>query len=166
MSSSKVTPLSTLTFTASDEYETDALAAHIAARLRPGDVLALEGPMGAGKTRLVRGLVKAFGGDLRNVSSPTYILLNVYPTPTLTVYHLDAYRVGGDDERLHVEGNRVVFPHERPDLQLYSEWDEFDRAEDAWGRGRRPRRRGRGGGTEGGRERRGDRHFPANLHLG
>lgn len=80
------------------EFDTDEIAARIAAGLRPGDVVALDGPMGAGKTRFVRGLVSALGGDTRLVSSPTFVLLNIYPTPTLTIYHLDAYRVSGSQD--------------------------------------------------------------------
>jgi tRNA threonylcarbamoyladenosine biosynthesis protein TsaE len=75
--------------------QTEAIAGDLARSLRAGDVIALEGDLGAGKTQFVRGLVKAFGGDGRAVSSPTYVLLHVYPTPTLTIYHLDAYRVHG-----------------------------------------------------------------------
>jgi tRNA threonylcarbamoyladenosine biosynthesis protein TsaE len=75
------------------ESDTDAIAARIAAGLRPGSVIALEGQMGAGKTRFVRGLVQALGGQPRSVSSPTFVLLNIYDTPALKVYHLDAYRV-------------------------------------------------------------------------
>lgn len=85
-------------FVAESESDTDAFAARLAAMLRPGDVLALEGPMGAGKTRLVRGLVKALGGDVRRVSSPTFVLLNIYPCPGPTLYHLDAYRLNGEED--------------------------------------------------------------------
>lgn len=85
-------------FVSESESDTDAFAARLAAVLRPDDVLALEGPMGAGKTRLVRGLVKALGGEVRRVSSPTFVLLNVYPCPKLTVYHLDAYRLAGEED--------------------------------------------------------------------
>jgi tRNA threonylcarbamoyladenosine biosynthesis protein TsaE len=58
----------------------------------------LEGDLGAGKTQFARGLLAGLGGDPRTVSSPTFVLLNVYDTGRLTVFHLDAYRVtGGDD---------------------------------------------------------------------
>ena len=80
--------------------ETEAVAIELAASLRGGDCIALHGEMGAGKTQFVRGLVRGLGGNGRAVSSPTFVLLNVYDTPPmrLAVYHLDAYRVtGGDD---------------------------------------------------------------------
>ncbi len=78
--------------------DTERIAALLAGTLRGGDVIALHGDLGAGKTQFTRGLVRALGGDAALVSSPTYVLLHVYPTPTLTVYHLDAYRVGGADD--------------------------------------------------------------------
>ncbi len=77
---------------------TETLAAGLAASLRAGAVIALEGDLGAGKTQFVRGLVRGLGGDTRLVCSPTYVLLNIYPTPTLVVYHLDAYRLSGVDD--------------------------------------------------------------------
>ena len=74
------------------------LAAGLAVEMRPGDVVALEGELGAGKTQFVRGLVQGLGGDGRAVSSPTFVLLNIYDTPKMKVYHLDAYRIGGEDD--------------------------------------------------------------------
>ncbi len=67
----------------------------LAATLSPGDCLALHGDLGAGKTQFVRGLVRAYGGEPRAVSSPTFVLLNLYPTPRGTIFHLDAYRIAG-----------------------------------------------------------------------
>jgi tRNA threonylcarbamoyladenosine biosynthesis protein TsaE len=78
--------------------QTERIAAALAKTLRGGDVLALYGEMGAGKTQFVRGLVRGLGGEERTVSSPTYVLLNVYETGRLTVYHLDAYRVHGPED--------------------------------------------------------------------
>jgi tRNA threonylcarbamoyladenosine biosynthesis protein TsaE len=80
--------------------ETEAAAAELARALRGGECVALHGEMGAGKTQFVRGLVRGLGGNARAVSSPTFVLLNVYDTPPirLPVFHLDAYRVGGADD--------------------------------------------------------------------
>ena len=77
---------------------TEAVAAELARTLVAGDVIALEGDLGAGKTQFARGLLRGLGGDPRLVSSPTYVLLNVYPGGRLTVYHLDAYRTAGADD--------------------------------------------------------------------
>jgi tRNA threonylcarbamoyladenosine biosynthesis protein TsaE len=76
----------------------EAVGADLARSLAPGDVVALEGDLGAGKTQFVRGLLRGLGGDPRLVSSPTYVLLNVYPGGRLTLFHLDAYRTAGADD--------------------------------------------------------------------
>ncbi len=78
--------------------ETEAVAADLARSLVAGDVVALEGDLGAGKTQFVRGLLRGLGGDARLVSSPTYVLLNVYPGGRLTLFHIDAYRTAGPDD--------------------------------------------------------------------
>jgi tRNA threonylcarbamoyladenosine biosynthesis protein TsaE len=78
--------------------ETEAIAANLARSFRGGEVVALHGDLGAGKTQFVRGLVRGLGGEPRSVSSPTFVLLNVYDTGRLTVYHLDAYRTAGSED--------------------------------------------------------------------
>jgi tRNA threonylcarbamoyladenosine biosynthesis protein TsaE len=70
--------------------QTLALAESLAALLRPGDVVALTGELGAGKTRFVEGACRALGYRGR-VRSPSYTLLNVY-RGRLVLYHLDLYR--------------------------------------------------------------------------
>jgi tRNA threonylcarbamoyladenosine biosynthesis protein TsaE len=79
---------------------TEAIAGQLAATLRGGECIALDGDLGAGKTQFVRGLVRALGGDARQVSSPTFVLLHIYRSAAarLAVYHLDAYRVSGPAE--------------------------------------------------------------------
>ena len=57
--------------------QTESIAAEVARGLRGGEVVALEGELGAGKTQFVRGLVRGLGGNARAVSSPTFVLLNV-----------------------------------------------------------------------------------------
>jgi tRNA threonylcarbamoyladenosine biosynthesis protein TsaE len=78
--------------------ETEAVAADLSQTLRGGECIALHGNLGAGKTQFVRGLVRGLGGNPHAVSSPTFVLLNIYPGGRLTVYHLDAYRVMGADD--------------------------------------------------------------------
>ncbi|ACO47355.2 tRNA (adenosine(37)-N6)-threonylcarbamoyltransferase complex ATPase subunit type 1 TsaE [Deinococcus deserti] len=73
-------------------YEQHALGAALAESLPPGAVLFLEGELGAGKTTLTQGLVGALGFR-EPVTSPTYALINAYPTPAGQVLHVDAYRV-------------------------------------------------------------------------
>ena len=78
--------------------QTHRIAVDLVRQLQPGDVVRLDGDLGAGKTHFTRGLVDGLGGDPRQVSSPTYTLLQVYETPTLPVFHLDAYRLSGPDD--------------------------------------------------------------------
>ncbi|HRK29952.1 MAG TPA: tRNA (adenosine(37)-N6)-threonylcarbamoyltransferase complex ATPase subunit type 1 TsaE [Tepidisphaeraceae bacterium] len=78
--------------------DTEGIAGQVAKRLRPGDCIALDGELGAGKTQFVRGLVRALGGDARSVSSPTYVLLHIYACADVQMFHLDAYRVAGADD--------------------------------------------------------------------
>lgn len=74
--------------------ETERLAGAIAPLLRAGDVIALSGDLGSGKTTLVRALAAALGIDPSLVSSPTYVIANQYPNPRgLRVAHVDAYRL-------------------------------------------------------------------------
>lgn len=86
-----------MTVTTSPE-ETEAFASALARTLEPGTVVALDGDLGAGKTHFTRGLVLGLGGDARQVSSPTYTILQVYETPRMAVFHLDAYRLAGADD--------------------------------------------------------------------
>ena len=75
--------------------ETEALAARLAARLAVGDVVAVSGELGAGKTTFVRGAARALGFP-GTVSSPTFTIGHRYEAPT-PVAHLDLYRITGLD---------------------------------------------------------------------
>lgn len=89
-----------------DVDATRALAADLARSLQPGDVIALDGPLGAGKTTFVRGMAAALGIDPAIVSSPTFVVVNNYPVPPGaagalaggTLVHVDAYRLSGADD--------------------------------------------------------------------
>ena len=84
-----------------DEHDTALLGAALAAVLPPGSVVALNGPLGAGKTRLVQAVAEALGVPRSECVSPTFMLINEY-WGRLPVYHFDAYRVKDDDEFLEL----------------------------------------------------------------
>ncbi|MEL6796640.1 MAG: tRNA (adenosine(37)-N6)-threonylcarbamoyltransferase complex ATPase subunit type 1 TsaE [Planctomycetota bacterium] len=89
---------------------TAALGAQLAGLLRPGDVVALEGELGSGKTTLVRTVVVGLGLDASIVSSPTFVIANDYPgsAEVPPVVHVDAYRLGGADELETIGWDRVL----------------------------------------------------------
>jgi tRNA threonylcarbamoyladenosine biosynthesis protein TsaE len=87
----------TIVFQARDEDETAKLGVALAGVLPPGSVVALNGPLGAGKTRLVQALAEALGVPRSECVSPTFMLINEY-RGRLPIYHFDAYRVKDEDE--------------------------------------------------------------------
>ena len=79
-----------------DLAATTALAARLAARLRPGMAVLLEGPLGAGKTEFARAVLRALVADpALEVPSPTFTLVQSYDTPRGPVHHLDLWRLSG-----------------------------------------------------------------------
>jgi tRNA threonylcarbamoyladenosine biosynthesis protein TsaE len=95
--------------------------------LRTGDVLVLNGPLGAGKTSLVRGLVAGAGGNAAAVRSPTFILHQPVLCARLTLHHVDLYRLGPgaaidflDLDGALLDGAAVIEWGEYADLSRYS----------------------------------------------
>jgi tRNA threonylcarbamoyladenosine biosynthesis protein TsaE len=80
-----------------DEGATAALAARIARRARPGDVIALKGELGAGKTSFARAFIRARGGA-ESVPSPTFTLVQTYEVDDVAIWHFDCYRLRHPDE--------------------------------------------------------------------
>jgi tRNA threonylcarbamoyladenosine biosynthesis protein TsaE len=80
-----------------DENATSALAARLAAMARTGDVIALQGELGAGKTSFARAFIRARGGD-EAVPSPTFTLVQAYELPGGTIWHFDLYRLRAAEE--------------------------------------------------------------------
>jgi tRNA threonylcarbamoyladenosine biosynthesis protein TsaE len=104
-----------------DLAATASLGARIAAGLRPGDLVALDGDLGAGKTTLARAILAALGVD-ENVPSPTFTLVQTYPTARFPVSHYDLYRLKhprdmeelGLDEALEDGAVLVEWPERAP----------------------------------------------------
>ena len=90
--------MDTLPFEAADLPASERLGRRLGELLFPGAVVALIGPLGAGKTQLVRFIAEALGvADSRVVTSPTFVLIQEYPA-RLPIYHFDAYRLSGSRE--------------------------------------------------------------------
>ncbi len=86
-------------WTSHRESETIALGRAVGAAAVPGDRVLLDGALGAGKTRFVRGLAIGMGHDPDGVSSPTFVMINEYQHEGLTpLVHADAYRLSGPDD--------------------------------------------------------------------
>lgn len=85
-----------------DAEATAALAAALAPRLGPGDVLLLSGGIGAGKTHFARSLIQARLATPEDVPSPTFTLVQTYETPETEIWHADLYRLDGPDSLLEL----------------------------------------------------------------
>ena len=101
------------------EAATLALGAALAPQARSGSVLHLSGELGAGKTTLVRGLLRALG-HAGKVKSPTYTLVELYAVAGLSLYHFDFYRFSDPNEWLS-SGFREAF---NPETLCIVEWPE------------------------------------------
>jgi tRNA threonylcarbamoyladenosine biosynthesis protein TsaE len=80
-----------------DEAATRAAGAALAPSLRPGDVILIEGALGAGKTTLVRGLLEALGHH-GEVPSPSFAIVQPYDDLALPLWHVDLYRIDNPSE--------------------------------------------------------------------
>jgi tRNA threonylcarbamoyladenosine biosynthesis protein TsaE len=82
-----------LAITTNSPEETVDLGRRIGRQLRGGEIFAICGPLGSGKTRLIKGVATGTGAtDLRSITSPTFVIVNEYKG-RLDIYHIDAYRL-------------------------------------------------------------------------
>lgn len=97
-----------------------AFGARIAAKIRAGDVVALEGGLGAGKTTLARGILAALGYE-GEVPSPTFTIIETYDAPPLRlpVVHADFYRLNAPHE-----AEEIGLDEYREDAVLIAEWPD------------------------------------------
>lgn len=84
--------MKTYTFTSHSSNETMDFASNLASQLHIGDVVVLSGELGAGKTKFTEGFLKYFGLD-KEISSPTFNIVNEYIKDDLKIYHFDVYRL-------------------------------------------------------------------------
>ena len=91
-------PVPTLILPLATEAATAALGERLAMHARPGDVIALHGDLGAGKTTLARALIKRLAGPDTEAPSPTFTLVQTYEETRIPVAHADLYRIGAVQE--------------------------------------------------------------------
>ncbi|MGH6956455.1 MAG: tRNA (adenosine(37)-N6)-threonylcarbamoyltransferase complex ATPase subunit type 1 TsaE, partial [Caulobacteraceae bacterium] len=116
------------------EADTARLGAAIARELKRHEAVCLSGPLGAGKSTLARGLIRALTGEATEAPSPTFTLVQTYETRTFAVAHFDLYRLEKPEEALELglddtldEGAAVIewaeklghhLPPDRLDVEL------------------------------------------------
>lgn len=115
--------MSSTTKITTSEQETLDIARDYASSLQKGEVVALFGDLGAGKTVFAKGLARGLGIS-KNISSPTFVVMRVYSTsssPIKTFCHVDAYRLGSSEELLNIGVQDYL---EREDAVVLVEWAE------------------------------------------
>ena len=101
-------------FLTQSQDETEAVGSRFAGALKPGDMVAMYGNLGAGKTAFTRGVLHALGYE-GAINSPTFAIVNEYRGKKLDVAHFDLYRIGSEDELYgtgfydYLDGRMVVF---------------------------------------------------------
>lgn len=117
------------------EAETEAIAAQLALDLKGGDVIFLEGDLGAGKTAFVRGLARGLGAPEDAVASPTFVIQTTYPCASgRLLHHADLYRLaselGAEDVGLFdLPGERDILAIEWAARMRSYPWREVTRVE-------------------------------------
>jgi tRNA threonylcarbamoyladenosine biosynthesis protein TsaE len=109
-------------WTSSGEAETFALGERFGARLAGGEIVLLDGSLGAGKTVFVKGLARALGVDPAEVTSPSFTLVNRHDEGRLTLYHLDLYRLDEGASAAHAVDLEELLADERAVVVI--EWAE------------------------------------------
>jgi len=129
-----------------NQSETFDLGEHLGSELRGGEIILLNGPLGAGKTMLAKGIAAALGIDQEDVTSPSFTLVNPHPG-RLLLYHIDLYRLDEGATAAHAVDLDEILTDENAVVII--EWAErlgrYPLPEDVWrvsisGDGDEPRR--------------------------
>ena len=92
------------TYISSNEQETINFAEKFAENLQLGNIVVLTGELGCGKTKFVQGVLKHFGLE-KEISSPTFTIVNEYIGKDINIYHFDVYRLADSDEFYAIGGD-------------------------------------------------------------
>jgi tRNA threonylcarbamoyladenosine biosynthesis protein TsaE len=87
--------------------ETERIGECLGSMLTRGDIIALAGELGTGKTTLVRGVAHGMGIEAQEVASPSFTLVNVYEAP-LPLYHIDLYRLDNEADLLEIDYEEYI----------------------------------------------------------
>jgi len=115
------TSISTGEFVSHNEQETFALGKRIGEQLSGGEILLLNGPLGAGKTVFVKGIAHALGLDAEDVTSPSFTLVNPHQG-RLLLYHIDLYRLDEGASAAHAVDLDEILTDEKAVVII--EWAE------------------------------------------
>jgi tRNA threonylcarbamoyladenosine biosynthesis protein TsaE len=96
-------------FSLADEAATRRLGERLAARARPGDVIALWGTLGTGKSTLARAFIRALTTPDEEVPSPTFTLVQQYESEAGLIWHFDLYRLEKPDDALELDIEEAFF---------------------------------------------------------
>src|SRR5216110_2464426 len=108
-------------FLSDSQAETFALGERFGAELAGGEIVLLNGPLGAGKTMLVKGIATALGLDQEDVTSPSFTLVNPHPG-RLLLYHIDLYRLDAGASAAHAVDLDEILTDEKAVIVI--EWAE------------------------------------------
>lgn len=95
-------------FRLNNEEETRALGLEIADAIEPGDIIALIGDLGTGKTALTKYIAEGLGIK-EEISSPTFTIVKEYRSGRLPLYHFDVYRLGSGEELLDIGAEDMLY---------------------------------------------------------
>lgn len=102
--------------------DTQNIAKNLAKTLSGGEVIILNGDLGAGKTTFTKGLVKGLGGK-KTVVSPTFTIMHSYDDTRIPVYHFDMYRIADEDELYELGLEEYLYENGVAVI----EWNKFSR---------------------------------------
>ncbi|MBR6153912.1 MAG: tRNA (adenosine(37)-N6)-threonylcarbamoyltransferase complex ATPase subunit type 1 TsaE [Treponema sp.] len=97
-----------LSFKTNSAEETIELGKKIGSMLKPGDIIAMEGTLAAGKTTITKGIAGALGIE-DNITSPTFCLISEYYGNKMPLYHMDVYRLDGPEDFLNLGVEELLY---------------------------------------------------------
>jgi tRNA threonylcarbamoyladenosine biosynthesis protein TsaE len=122
MSTHVAATIQTGSWTSRNAEETFELGARTGAQLRGGEIILLDGPLGAGKTIFAKGIASSLEIDTDEVTSPSFTLVNRYDEGRLTLFHLDLYRLSEGAPAAHAVDLDELLTDERAVFLI--EWAE------------------------------------------